>query len=100
MNTYFKTFLSKGLMLCLIFSLESCSSVPPKKRYSAKDREFISRLEKYKGSYKVGKAYSVMGETYYPEIDPSYDQTGMASWYGPGFHGRDTANGETYDQYG
>jgi len=25
---------------------------------------------------------------------------GMASWYGPGFHGRKTANGETYNQYG
>lgn len=26
-------------------------------------------------------------------------QTGEASWYGPGFHGQQTANGETYDQY-
>ncbi len=26
-------------------------------------------------------------------------QSGEASWYGPGFHGRQTANGETYDQY-
>lgn len=25
--------------------------------------------------------------------------TGRASWYGPGFHGNTTANGETYDQY-
>lgn len=25
---------------------------------------------------------------------------GLASWYGPYFHGRLTANGETYDQYG
>lgn len=25
-------------------------------------------------------------------------QTGTASWYGPGFHGRRTANGETFDQ--
>ena len=25
-------------------------------------------------------------------------QTGTASWYGPGFHGRQTANGETFDQ--
>ena len=25
---------------------------------------------------------------------------GVASWYGPGFHGRPTANGETYDQNG
>lgn len=24
---------------------------------------------------------------------------GMASWYGPGFHGRRTANGERFDQY-
>lgn len=26
-------------------------------------------------------------------------QVGVASWYGPGFHGRRTANGEVYDQY-
>src|SRR5687768_776238 len=25
---------------------------------------------------------------------------GKASWYGPGFHGRKTANGEVYDMYG
>jgi rare lipoprotein A len=24
---------------------------------------------------------------------------GMASWYGPGFHGRRTANGERYDMH-
>lgn len=26
-------------------------------------------------------------------------QKGMASWYGPGFHGRTTANGEKFDMY-
>ncbi len=26
-------------------------------------------------------------------------QTGIASWYGPGFHGKRTANGEIYNQY-
>jgi rare lipoprotein A len=26
-------------------------------------------------------------------------QEGIASWYGPGFHGRHTANGEIYDQF-
>lgn len=25
-------------------------------------------------------------------------QTGMASWYGPGFHGRKTSSGERFDQ--
>ncbi|EKD42442.1 MAG: Rare lipoprotein A [uncultured bacterium] len=27
-------------------------------------------------------------------------QLAKASWYGPGFHGRKTANGETYNMYG
>src|SRR5262245_21950055 len=26
-------------------------------------------------------------------------QDGIASWYGPGFHGRRTSSGEPYDQY-
>lgn len=26
--------------------------------------------------------------------------SGVASWYGPGFHGRTTANGERYDMHG
>ena len=29
----------------------------------------------------------------------SAKSTMLASWYGPGFHGRLTANGEVYDQY-
>jgi len=29
----------------------------------------------------------------------SYDQVGIASWYGPGFHGKRTANGEIFDMY-
>ena len=30
---------------------------------------------------------------------PGSTQEGIASWYGPGFHGRRTANGEIYDQF-
>lgn len=30
-------------------------------------------------------------------VDPGWTQTGMASWYGPGFHGRPTASGEVFD---
>ncbi|MGQ0593868.1 MAG: septal ring lytic transglycosylase RlpA family protein [Gammaproteobacteria bacterium] len=29
---------------------------------------------------------------------PAFEQVGVASWYGPGFHGRETANGEVYNQ--
>src|SRR5581483_4243459 len=47
---------------------------------------------------KLGKPYAVDGEMYYPEYEPTYDKTGEASWYGPGFHGKYTANGEVFNQ--
>ncbi len=46
----------------------------------------------------IGKSYKIKGIRYYPKYQPDYDKTGLASWYGPGFHGRKTANGERYDQ--
>jgi rare lipoprotein A len=49
------------------------------------------------GSLKIGQPYQVDGVWYYPHNDPNYDETGLASWYGEPFHGRATANGETYD---
>jgi len=34
-----------------------------------------------------------------PEVDPVISvEHGMASWYGPGFHGRQTASGEVFDR--
>ena len=53
-----------------------------------------------KGLYKVGKPYQVDGIWYYPKQDLSYDETGIASWYGEQFHGRYTANGEVFDLNG
>lgn len=50
------------------------------------------------GKVKVGKPYAVDGKYYYPSHQPEYDEIGMASWYGPGFHGKRTASGETYNQ--
>lgn len=49
------------------------------------------------GAYKVGAPYQIAGVWYYPKDDPFYDETGVASWYGEDFHGKATANGETYD---
>lgn len=48
--------------------------------------------------YKVGQPYQVGGIWYVPREQPDYDETGIASWYGPGFHMKATANGETFDQ--
>jgi len=49
------------------------------------------------GVYKIGKPYQVAGVWYHPKVEPSYNSTGIASWYGKPFHGRKTANGEIYD---
>lgn len=49
------------------------------------------------GVYKVGEPYQVNGVWYTPVEDYGYDETGIASWYGADFHGKATANGETYD---
>jgi len=48
--------------------------------------------------YKVGNPYEVGGSWYYPREDYSYDETGIASWYGQGFHGERTANGEIFNK--
>ncbi len=48
--------------------------------------------------YKIGDPYKINGKWYYPAVNYSYDEVGIASWYGPGFHGKKTANGEIFDQ--
>ncbi|MCK5934298.1 MAG: septal ring lytic transglycosylase RlpA family protein [Fulvimarina manganoxydans] len=58
------------------------------------------RVPKGGGRAQIGKPYKVKGEWYYPKDEPGYVATGMASWYGPNFHGRLTANGEIYDMHG
>lgn len=67
--------------------LAACGSSP----------DYRASTDKGGGTYKVGKPYQVAGRWYYPKEDPTYDQVGIASWYGRDFHGRHTANGERYD---
>ncbi len=49
------------------------------------------------GRYKVGAPYQVAGIWYVPKEEPTYDQQGVASWYGDEFHMKPTANGEVFD---
>lgn len=46
------------------------------------------------------RPYQINGKWYYPTtvaLGQSYE--GIASWYGPNFHGKKTSNGETYSMY-
>ncbi|MBP0617112.1 septal ring lytic transglycosylase RlpA family protein [Jiella sp. KSK16Y-1] len=59
----------------------------------------LKRVPKGGGRSQVGRPYKVRGKWYYPKEEPGYVKTGQASWYGPNFHGRLTANGEIYDMH-
>jgi rare lipoprotein A len=48
------------------------------------------------------KPYEVNGERYNPmrrDQHAGFLEEGLASWYGPNFHGKKTSNGETYDMH-
>ncbi len=82
-----------GLSLLLLIS--ACAET----NLAVETTKVVTRQESgVTGPYKVGKPYQVGGVWYYPQPDYSYDETGIASWYGPGFHSKATANGETYDE--
>lgn len=51
------------------------------------------------GTFKVGNPYVIKGRRYYPRETYSHVETGIASWYGPKFHGKQTANGEIFNKY-
>jgi peptidoglycan lytic transglycosylase len=54
-------------------------------------------LPKGGGHYLVGEPYQVAGRWFRPVEERDYDKVGMASWYGPQFHRRQTSNGEWFD---
>lgn len=56
-------------LLLTIWGLDGCASGPAKR-------------ESYPAGYPIG-----------------FSQRGVASWYGPGFHGQKTSNGERYDMH-
>lgn len=75
-----------------VFALAACA-----------ETELVLHAAKHLGNetpapaYKVGNPYQIDDVWYRPAVDYSYDETGIASWYGAAFHDRLTANGETYN---
>ncbi len=52
------------------------------------------------GKKGTDRPYNIGGKMYYPlSSSQGYLKEGTASWYGKDYHGRKTANGETYDMY-
>ncbi|MCI5166416.1 MAG: septal ring lytic transglycosylase RlpA family protein, partial [Candidatus Electrothrix sp. GM3_4] len=67
----------------------------------SKQRGKQQKKKKRKKRPGTQRPYVIKGQSYHPVSSAEgYEETGFASWYGDPFHGRKTANGETYDMYG
>ncbi len=90
-------FIKLGTISAAILCIVSCGSSspditdPPQKQAAA--------IINQGGAYKVGNPYKILGRWYYPKEDYNYKEVGTASWYGPDFHSKRTANGEKYDMH-
>lgn len=86
--------------------LHGCASRVPYSYSPQQQRESLPSLQRkvpLRSSYipPTQRPYTIEGKTYYPMPSAyGYEEIGMASWYGPQFHGRKTSNGETYDMQG
>jgi peptidoglycan lytic transglycosylase len=87
-----------GALAVGALALAHCSW-PGSDKYSPRVVEEGEPVPKGGGVYRVGRPYSINGRTYVPREEPNYRIEGLASWYGPDFHGRLTANGEVYDMH-
>ncbi|MDC0093970.1 septal ring lytic transglycosylase RlpA family protein [Alphaproteobacteria bacterium] len=89
-----------NFFLIAVFLLQSCTSGIEvaanlgKKYLIPKENNATSQ----RPIFKIGNKYKIRGKYYFPNKDLYYNETGIASWYGPKFHGKITANGEIYDQ--
>jgi rare lipoprotein A len=81
-----------ALLAALGFVLTACSSSGP---HVSDGRG--AGYHRGQPSYKVGSPYQINGKWYTPRVDYSYDETGLASWYGEAFDGQATANGEIFN---
>jgi rare lipoprotein A len=89
-----------GIVVVLLAStLVGCASTGQQQAETGVDHEVIINPQRTRAGNPP--VYEVFGERYYvSNSSDDYRERGIASWYGKDFHGRSTANGETYDMYG
>ena len=85
--------------LVAAFSLSACASPAADTSAQAAATAQPDVVVKTEPLHKTANlSYKVAGKRYQPtkKIE-SFSQTGKASWYGPGFHGKKTSSGERFD---
>jgi rare lipoprotein A len=82
--------------LCALLLLAGCTEIQFMSSLTKGARSASNGPSVQQGTFKVGKPYQVEGQWYYPQEQYDLVETGLASWYGPGFDGQRTASGEVY----
>lgn len=79
-------------------TIPSSHGMSQKRRvYNQEEQPLVMNYKKIPAHYRP---YIVFGKKYYPLFDArGYVETGIASWYGPSFHGKKTSNGEIYNMH-
>lgn len=76
-------FTAAAFIIASVLVFSGCSTSPPAKKSSPKTQ-----------------SYQIKGQWYHPiEDSDGFRESGLASWYGNPFHGKKTANGETYNMH-
>ncbi len=92
------------LVFVAVVFVAGCSSVPsPVLTPTSPSSGFRDAIPTVEPRSKYGNPplYDVKGRRYYVMTSAQgYHERGVASWYGPGFHGKLTSNREPYDMYG
>ncbi|MGH1398689.1 MAG: septal ring lytic transglycosylase RlpA family protein [Alphaproteobacteria bacterium] len=89
--------MNKIFLLLSVFMVSACAEIELAS-HVAKQMP-ITDNKQDKGYFKVGSSYRIAGKRYTPRETYNHSETGKASWYGPNFHGKMTANGETFDKF-
>ena len=109
---FFYSFTRSALHITVVTGLlllVACSNInvkPINRDYTPREDIDVSRIpdavprKEPKSRYGNPKSYVVFGKRYYVmDSSRGYVEKGIASWYGPQFHGKRTSSGETYDMY-
>lgn len=102
-SRHFRVLVRVAGVAALALTVANCSSkvggIDPKYGVSPSPKVIADGAPVPKGGGRsmVGKPYTIAGRTYVPSETPRTVE-GLASWYGPNFHGRRTANGEIFDR--
>jgi len=98
--------ISALLLAIFVFAISACTSSPPARTVIPPPPVEVERIPdptpKTEPLSKLGNPafYDALGKRYFVmQSAAGYEERGVASWYGPGFHEASTSSGEQYNMY-